>query len=115
MPRSAPQHEAVVGIGGQAVSQAEGPTRAEGSRVGIAHVVGAFERECGRRAAELEIGDADEERQVGGADENLRVTGVPAGVAAANRIVRGEAVCARTSESRLGAITAGTQSRGAHH
>ena len=81
----------------------------------VAHVVGAFERECGRRAAKHKIGDPDEKREVGCVDENLRITGVAAGVAAANRVVRGEMVIARTPESGLGAIPASAPSRGAHH
>ena len=83
--------------------------------MGVAHVVGAFERERGCGAAKHKIGDPDEERQVGGVNEKLRVSGVAAGVPAANGIVRSEAVVARTSESRLGAITAGAPGRGAHH
>ena len=81
----------------------------------IAHIVGAFERECGRRAAKHKIGDPDEKRQVGCVDENLRVAGVAAGVATANRVVRGEVVIARTTESGLGAVTARAPSRGAYH
>ena len=104
---SAAQYQAAVGVGGDAVAQAERPADAECSATRIVAIERLFQDKRGRRTAERQIGNADEQRKVGGVDEDLRKSSFAAGSAAAKRIVGRKSILRRASETWLGAIPAG--------
>src|ERR1019366_4398709 len=91
------------------VVQTERPADAQHSAAGVVHIERLFQGKRGRGGAEGEIGDADEEGEITGVDEDLRKSGIAAGGAAAERIVRRKAILDGAAEPGLGAIPAGAE------